>query len=332
MKKPGGLLVIFITLMGASCSSVRGPADFDSRPFTAPNYNLVLCIDLQSDLSPLAGLVVNRDPNLRPGQHYVVLPFESTQGLSNEDIVSTWGSFSRFTLVTYLASEKMSSANGVAIAPRIPVYGPDDLMGNEASRDPVHLIANGQDRKLVFRYLPTNEQLSSLPQPLQSLPLDGLDAVAVRLPNNAKQFGGNAFLNENPKNELEKPEFRIRYYPGSLSRTNVANLELSYYVEPNVWQNSLAEWAARFFGVIFIPLVTLYYLTREETKAPRKRKVLLWILGGIQVAIIIGLTVLFVLRGASESQLKTTVETLFTVVGGLLTQIVTMLIVKPKPT
>src|SRR5258705_5918801 len=148
MTKIGLFLTLFLVIMVSSCTSSREPGGFDARPFVTQKYNLVLCLDLRRDLSPSAGLVVNPYPNITVGQHYVVLPFESTQAQSNQDMVSTWGSFSKFTLVTYFASQRMNSGNGLGIVPLIRIYGPDELLGNESSREPVSRIASGQDRKL----------------------------------------------------------------------------------------------------------------------------------------------------------------------------------------
>src|SRR5688572_7436878 len=101
IREIGVFLVLVLAFLTSACGSGLRAENFDARPFATQSHNLVLCLDLQTDLSPTAGLVVNANPNVAPGQHYVVLPFESTHAQSNQEIFSTWGSFSKFTLVSY---------------------------------------------------------------------------------------------------------------------------------------------------------------------------------------------------------------------------------------
>jgi hypothetical protein len=272
IREFGVFLVLVLAFLTSACGSGLRPEDFDARPFATQSYNLVLCLDLQTDLSPTAGLVVNANPNIAPGQHYVVLPFESTHAQSNQEIFSTWGSFSKFTLVSYFASERMSTGNGLGLAPRIRVYGQDELIGSEASRDTVYMIASGQDRKLVFRYLTPEQQSLVLPPQLQNLSFDNLDAVAVRLPEQAKKIGDTVFLNEKPQHQLEKPDLRIRYYPGNFGQAKTANLELMYLVKPNVIQDSFVEYASKFVGVIFVPSLDAFLLAERRNKRSSQKK------------------------------------------------------------
>jgi len=260
----------------------------------------------------------------------VVLPFASVQAQSNEDIVSTWGSYRQFTLISYFPSESMGYGNGIGIAPRIPIYTPDEVAAKESSAEPVYIIASGETRTLVFKFLTADKQSSLLPPQLQHLPFDSLDAIAVKLPNDAAQVAGSYFINESPTHESERSDLRIRYYAGDAARASVRGLQLSYVIKPNSVQSLFVEYALKVLGVFFVPGLTLYFLRREGTTSPAKRNQLLWVLGIIQAAIVIGVVVYYAVFGVSESQVKATLDTVLVLGGGVVSQIVVLLTAKEK--
>lgn len=324
-------LLVLSALGGISCDRSPAATQFESRNFATPNYNLLLCLDLTTDLAPAAGLLVNGNPNLPLGQHYVVLPFESLSAQSNEDIVSTWGSYSNFTLVTYLASERMNTDNGVGITPRLRIYAPDELLGNEASREPVYLIASGEERKLVFRYPHLDQNTMHLPPQLQKLSLEIPDGIAVMLPPNARRFGNTVFLTEQPQHELEKGDLRIRYYPGTFERAKADTLELMYVVKPNFFQNLLVEYLFKLVPILIVPALTLKFLRKEEVDDANKRKWWLRFLLVLQVVIGVTLLVFFIVKGASDTNIKLALDTVLLIGGALIAQFVASMKVSDKP-
>src|SRR5258708_29585933 len=60
------LIPLIFFLFATSCGPTRTAVNFDPKPFANQNYNLVLCLDLQQDLSPSAGLLVNPYPKPTP--------------------------------------------------------------------------------------------------------------------------------------------------------------------------------------------------------------------------------------------------------------------------
>lgn len=373
------LIPLILLLFSTSCGPTPNAVNFDPKPFANQNYNLVLCLDLQQDLSPSAGLLVNPYPKPTPTvgpnpvaspstsvtassspdvsggaspsstvspsvvptstpipsstpsiQRFVVLPFESVQAQSNEDIVSTWGSYRQFTLISYFPSERMGYGNGIGIAPRIPIYTSDEVAAKESFGEPVYIITSGETRTLVFKFLPADKQSSLLPPHLQHLPFDSFDAIAVKLPNDAAQVAGSYFINESPTHESEKSDLRIRYYVGNPARASVPKLQLSYVIKPNSVQSLFVEYALKILGVLFVPGLTLYFLRREGTTSPEKRKQFLWVLGTIQALIVIGVVVYYVVFGVSESQVKATLDTVLVLGGGVVSQAVVLLTAKEK--
>jgi hypothetical protein len=312
-----------------SCKTNPKASDFEPNQFDTQYYNLILCLDLSRDLIPLAGIVVSGHPNLPPGQHSVILPFESTEAQTNPKLFSTWGSYSRFTILNYIASERIGSTNGVGVVPRIRIYKPEELLGDELSRDPVYIVVSGQDRRFVYRY-PTQGQSSRSPQ-INNLPQDTLEAIAVKLPDNVKQFGDKAVMSEEPKNESEKPEFKIRYYPATLEKGRVPALQLSYLLQPNANTEMFVEYSIRLVGVAFVPLLTVFFGRREEVSDPAKKRVLLYSFGVLQAIFIIGIVTYFLLfNPVTESQMKAIFDTAISLVGGVLTQVTASIMVKPK--
>lgn len=373
------LILPTLALFSLSCGPNR-TANFDPKPFATQNYNLVLCLDLQEDQSPSAGLLINPYPTPTPGmsqspiplpspsvtasvtgsgrpssnisptssaspsatatptpepsptpgpQRFIVLPFESVQAQSNEDIVSTWGGYQEFTLVSYFPPEKMGYGNGIGISPRIRFHTPEELAGKE-SAEPVYIIASGDTRTVVFKFLPAEQQSSMLPQQLQHLRFDPVEAIAVKLPNDVAQVAGSYFINESPTHESEKPNLKIRYYPANAARAKTSKLQLSYVIKPNSIQSYFVEYSLKLLSVLFVPGLTLYYLRKQGTTSPEKRKKLLQILVGIQVFIVIGVAVCFLVLGVSESQLKSTLDTVLVVIAGIVGQAVVLLTAKDK--
>ena len=130
------------------------------------------------------------------------------------------------------------------------LFTPDEVAAKESSNEPVYIIASRETRAVVFKFLPADKQSSLLPPQLQHLPIDSLDAVAVKLPNDAAQVAGSYFINENPTHESERSDLRIRYYPGNAARTSVPKLQLSYVIKPNSVQGIFVEYALKVLGVL----------------------------------------------------------------------------------
>jgi hypothetical protein len=322
-KKILFLAIALILGAATSCATKPKASDFVPTQFESPDYGLILCIDLSRDRTPVAGLIVNKRPNLSAGQHTVILPFASTESQFDSRLLNTWGSHTKFTLLTYLVSDKINSSNSVGVVPQIRTYKPEELPSDELARDPVYMIVSGQDRTLVFRYPVQGGGEQKLPAQMPNVIQDSLDSVAVKFPDNIKRVRGELLVDERPKRELERADYKIRYYPATSEKAQAPAIELSYFLEPNATQEMLVEYVIRAVGILLIPGITLFYIGKGDVKNPKRRKLLLWTLGILQAIIIIGVVIYYIfVSSITDSQMKAMLDTALSIIGGIVTQVV----------
>jgi hypothetical protein len=314
---------VFIVLFRSRIISSR----FDTDAFDSPNYKLALCFDLRDEDHMMSGLVINSKPDLPKGQHIVLLPFSSVEAQHNIKLLTTWGSYNNLSVITYIASDRIGASNGIGIIPKIPVYTLDEINSGANSHDFVYLIRAGVERKFIYKYPTSIQEIGYLAPEIQSLPFDNIDSIAVIIPPDAEFREVRPGYSEIPTNEYTNG--KARFYTTSAERAGSDHIELRYAFKATSSQTFFVEMVIKFIAVIFVPLVSLIALRPEEVENPSTRKRLIW--GGVilQVLIIGGLVIyIWVTHQPGESEVKAIGDAAITVLGAILGAVA--LIVKVK--
>jgi hypothetical protein len=316
----GGIVIailLIISVVGVTIALSRRRIisnRFDTDLFENPN-RLTLCFDLRDEDKLLSGLLINARADTTKGQHIVLLPFTSTEVQPNTRLLTTWGAHKTFTIVTYVATDRMGDSNGIGMAPRVPFYTLDEINVGANSRDVVYIIRAGLERRFIYKYPTADREFGNLPIETQLL-IDNLDSIGVAIPGNAEFREVRPGFSEIPTNEYTNGN--ARFYAASAAKAGTDHIELRYAFKATGSQTLFVELALELIAAVIVPLVSLKALRPEEARNPKQRQVLIWGAIILQIVMIAGLvTYIWFTHEPGESELKAIGDAVIAVMGAI---------------
>jgi hypothetical protein len=252
-----GILTLSMTT-GVVADAPRAPANFTTR------YPLVLGFDLRDDSHPKAALAVNaglpdgtavRDVNVQ-------LPFPISSWEDNEAAAFRVGRYPKWTLISYWAGGP-NWPQSISLRPAVDRVTSSDEINEKVGG--VHIVAQGQLRHFYYHYSDVATD-GRLPAGLKGLALRAPDAIAIDLPDKAKEISVG-------EGQLSKPARLIqseRAFTGNQATANVADLEIVYELPPTDFQKFVVLTGVKLIAAI-MSVFGLVAVSRDKVKRPRLR-------------------------------------------------------------
>jgi hypothetical protein len=268
---------LILALLTCGVAALRGPPALAARPIAdvkfPSRYPIVLGLDLRDDLHPKARLIVTHAWSPKPTDVNIALPFAVNGESANEKAAMRIGKYDGWTMVSFWGGGA-SWPQEIAFQPEVSRPESVEEIGDTDAG--LSLISAGQERRFYYRY-PTS---SFLQRPTDDAPagltLQTTDAVAIELPQGAKQFAVKKGRLSIPT-QLDGDDLA---FAGLAPSTDVKFIEIAYLAPPTDFQKTVVKWGVKLLTAI-LPLVGLAFVSRDQIIRPRWR----WAMAGIGAAL-----------------------------------------------
>ncbi|PYV97090.1 MAG: hypothetical protein DMG89_15660 [Acidobacteria bacterium] len=253
---------------------VLAQTGFDSKACRIEGTHTVLCFNLKDDSNPRAGVVLTIDSPTNK-ESLLFLPFETKSSDPDPTLLSTWGSYEGFTLVSFV--EVNGGSHVIGLDPVFESYADDDDLAPKSS---LYFRRRGLERLFVYQHSVQSRQ-SNFSEQIRNLASRPIDVVGIVRPKDAKGLELRDGRTENPAAFLSREQ--SRFYHANDEGGNGSKIEVKYALQPTPLQKQALLYSGKLAGALIAPIIAILFLSAKENVRPTTRRIVLWILGLVQL-------------------------------------------------
>lgn len=278
------LLLGVLVLLTSSCSASANA--FEPDKFVNDSRRVVLAFDLRNDQSPIVAIVINAPLQTQPTEFSFALPFATSDAIQTRELLSSWGSYDKSTVVRFL---QPVGTQGIYSVRMVPTFdpSPESFTDIDTLSGSLYFIESGLERILIYKYPDADPNKEQWRRDYLAAVSTQIEAIAVVLPENAtgKEIGRTG------STALPLPDYTengVRFFAPTSSNPSAEDaLQVRYELPPNAAQEGVAEFVGKLIIALIAPLIQI--LTLQPTNATNmgRRKLILRIAVGFQISLIV---------------------------------------------